>query len=210
MLDSKIKVGIIDLGINNIHSIYNAYLLIGCNVKIISKKENLMKYNIVVLPGVGSFKVAKKKLSEMNIINEINIFLKKKSNNILVGICLGMQLFFDESNEFGSTKGIGLIKGKVLNFNKKKCKTVPHMNWNRILIENKNKFFNKFKGKYFYFVHSYYCKPHEGKKVVSYTYHNGFKFCSMIKKKNIIGLQFHPEKSGVNGLNLLRSINKLV
>ena len=81
MLDSKIKIGIIDLGINNIHSIANAYLLIGCKVKIISKKENLLKYNIIVLPGVGSFKSAIKKLTDMKIIYEIKNFLSKSSNS---------------------------------------------------------------------------------------------------------------------------------
>ena len=210
MLESKINIGIIDLGINNIHSIANAYLLIGCKVKIISKKENLLKYNIIVLPGVGSFKSAIKKLTEMKIIYEIKNFLSKSSNNILVGICLGMQLFFDESLEFGYTKGTGLISGKVLPFNKEKCQTVPHMNWSSILIKKKTKLFSQYSGKKFYFVHSYYCQPLETKQLISQTNHNGQKFCSMIKKKNILGLQFHPEKSGVNGINLLKSINKLI
>jgi len=209
VLDSKIKIGIIDLGINNIHSIANAYLLIGCKVKIISKKENLLKYNIIVLPGVGSFKSAIKKLTDMKIISEIKNFLSKSSNNILVGICLGMQLFFDESLEFGYTKGTGLISGKVLPFNKKKSQTVPHMNWSSILIKKKSKLFSQYSGKKFYFVHSYYCQPLDVEQVISQTNHNGQKFCSMIKKRNIIGLQFHPEKSGVNGINLLKSINKL-
>ncbi len=209
MLDAKIKVGIIDLGINNIHSIVNAYKLIGCNVKVISKKENLSKCNIVVLPGVGSFKSAMKKLTDLKIIFEIKNFLEKNSNNILVGICLGMQLFFDESLEFGYTKGTGLIRGKVLPFSKKKCKTVPHMNWNSIKIKEKTKLFKRYSSKKFYFVHSYYCQPFDLNQSVSQTNHNGQKFCSMVRKENIIGLQFHPEKSGIDGINLLQSINKL-
>lgn len=209
MLDAKIKVGIIDLGINNIHSIVNAYKLIGCNVKVISKTEILSKYNIVVLPGVGSFKSAMKKLTDLKIIFEIKNFLEKNSNNILVGICLGMQLFFDESLEFGYTKGTGLIRGKVLPFSKKKCKTVPHMNWNSIKIKEKTKLFKRYSSKKFYFVHSYYCQPFDLNQSVSQTNHNGQKFCSMVRKENIIGLQFHPEKSGIDGINLLQSINKL-
>ena len=209
MLDSKIRVGIIDLGINNIQSIFNAYQLIGCTVKIISKKENLLKYNIIILPGVGSFKFAIKKLTGMNIIEDIKNFLNKSSNNILLGICLGMQLFFDESYEFGYTKGIGLIRGKVLPFNKNRYNTIPHMNWNSIFIKNKSKIFSKYSEKNFYFVHSYFCQPFDTKQLASYTNHNGHKFCSIIKKQNIIGLQFHPEKSGINGINLLKSINKL-
>tara|TARA_A100001011_G_scaffold374452_1_gene434958 strand:- start:106 stop:738 length:633 start_codon:yes stop_codon:yes gene_type:complete len=209
VLDTKIKVGIIDLGINNIHSIVNAYLLIGCKVKVISKKENLFKYNIIVLPGVGSFKSAIKKLTDMKIIFEIKNFIEKNPNNILVGICLGMQLFFDESLEFGYTKGTGLIRGKVLPFNKKKCKTVPHMNWNSIKIKEKTNLFGRYSGKKFYFVHSYYCQPFDLDQSICQTNHNGQKFCSMVRKENIIGLQFHPEKSGIDGINLLQSINKL-
>ena len=209
MLDCKIKVGIIDLGINNIQSIFNAYQLIGCKVKIISKKENLSKYNIIVLPGVGSFKFAIKKLINMKIVSEIKNFLDKSPNNILVGICLGMQLFFDISYEFGGTKGMGLISGKVLSFNKKKYKTFPHMNWNNILINKKSKLFSRYSGKNFYFVHSYYCQPIDVDHLVSQTDYDGHKFCSIVKKRNIIGLQFHPEKSGINGINLLKSINRL-
>ncbi len=210
MLDSKIKVGIINLEINNIHSISKAYQLIGCKVKIISKKESLLSYNIIVLPGVGSFKSGMKKLKDMKIINEIKEFLNNDSNNILIGICLGMQLLFEESLEFGHTKGLGLLKGKVLPFSKTKLKIVPHMNWNNILIKKRTKLLDKFSGKSFYFVHSYYCQPLDIKQNIFETNYNGQKFCSGIKKDNIIGLQFHPEKSGSNGIDLLKTINRLV
>ncbi|MDC0031503.1 imidazole glycerol phosphate synthase subunit HisH [Candidatus Pelagibacter sp.] len=209
MLGKKIKVGIIDLGINNIHSISNAYKKIGCNINIIRKKENLQKYDIVVLPGVGAYKTAMKKLSDLKIKNEIIKFVEKSSNNYLIGICLGMQLLFDESYEFGHSKGLGLIEGKVLPFDKKICKITPHMNWNTISIKNNSKLFNKFSKKNFYFVHSYFCKPKNQNEIVAQTNHNGYKFCSVVKKKNIIGLQFHPEKSSTIGIDLLKSITKL-
>ena len=210
MLDSKIKVGIVDLGINNTQSIFNAYQSIGCKVKIINKKQNLSNYNIIVLPGVGSFKYGMNKLNSLKIIHDIKKFLDKSPKNYLVGICLGMQLFFDESLEFGRSKGIGIIQGKVLPLDLKKCKKVPHMNWNSILIDKKDKIFSKFSKKNFYFVHSFFCKPLNQSQVIAKTSHNNFKFCSIVKNNNIIGLQFHPEKSGNEGKNVLKTINKLI
>ena len=144
MLDSKIKVGIIDLGINNTQSIFNVYQSIGCKVKIINKKQNLSNYNIIVLPGVGSFKYGMKKLNSLKIKNDIKKFLNKNPKNLLLGICLGMQLFFDESLEFGRSKGMGFIKGKVLPLELKRCKKIPHMNWNKILVEKRSNIFKKF------------------------------------------------------------------
>ena len=210
MLDNKIKVGIIDLGINNTQSIYNAYQSIGCKVKIIKKKQKLTNHNIIVLPGVGSFKYGIKKLNSLEIKNEIKKFLNKSPNNYLVGICLGMQLLFDQSLEFGLTKGMSLIKGKVLPLDLTKSKKVPHMNWNSILVNKKDKVFSKFTKKNFYFVHSFYCKPSKQSQVIAKTSHNNFKFCSIIKNDNIIGLQFHPEKSGNEGIKVLKRINKLI
>ena len=210
MLDKKIRVGIIDLGINNIHSIVNAFKKIKCKVNIISKKENLLKYNIVILPGVGAFKTEIKKLADLKIENEIIKFVENNPKNYLVGICLGMQLLFNESYEFGHSKGLGLIEGKVLPFDKKICKIIPHMNWNTISIKNNKKIFKKFSKKNFYFVHSYFCKPKNSNEIIAQTNHNGYKFCSNVKKKNIIGLQFHPEKSSLIGIDLLKNITKLI
>ncbi len=210
MLDSKIKVGIIDLGINNTQSIFNVYQSIGCKVKIINKKQNLSNYNIIVLPGVGSFKYGMKKLNSLKIKNDIKKFLNKNPKNLLLGICLGMQLFFDESLEFGRSKGMGFIKGKVLPLELKRCKKIPHMNWNTILVEKRSNMFKQFSKKNFYFVHSFFCKPDDKSQIISKTKHNNFRFCSIVNKNNIIGLQFHPEKSGNEGKNLLKAINKLI
>ena len=210
MLDIKIKVGIIDLGINNTQSIFNVYQSIGCKVKIINKKQNLSNYNIIVLPGVGSFKYGMKKLNSLKIKNDIKKFLNKNPKNLLLGICLGMQLFFDESLEFGRSKGMGFIKGKVLPLELKRCKKIPHMNWNTILVEKRSNMFKQFSKKNFYFVHSFFCKPDDKSQIISKTKHNNFRFCSIVNKNNIIGLQFHPEKSGNEGKNLLKAINKLI
>ena len=193
MLDNKIKVGIINLGINNIQSISNAYKTIGCNVKIINNRQKLLNFNIVVLPGVGSFKSGMKKIKSLDLKKILKKFLKKDPKNLLIGICLGMQLLFKSSNEHGITKGMNLIAGKVEPFSKTKVKIIPHMNWNKTKINKRSKL-KRFNNKNFYFVHSFYCNPDDKNNIIGVTEHEKFKFCSILKKNNIIGLQFHPEK----------------
>ncbi len=210
MLDREIKVGIIDLGINNIQSISNAYKTIGCKVQIIKKKQNFSNLNLIILPGVGSYKKGMQKLKLLNIEKDLKNFLSRGPKNIVVGICLGMQLLFDQSFEFGRTKGMKLIKGDVLPFNLKKCKIIPHMNWSKLIKIKKDKIFNEFDKKSFYFVHSFYCIPFDKETIIAKTYHGNFDFASIVKKKNLIGLQFHPEKSGEDGLKVLKQINKLL
>lgn len=210
MLDKKIKVGIIDLGINNIQSISNAYKKIGCKVKIINKKQDFLGFNLIVLPGVGSYKIGMKKLKKLKIEKDLKKFLSSSPKNIVIGICLGMQLLFDQSYEFGKTGGMQLIKGDVLPFNQKKCKKIPHMNWSKLENIKRNKIFDQFDNRNFYFVHSFYCKPFDKDLVIAKTYHDNFDFVSIVKKDNLIGLQFHPEKSGEDGLKILKQINKLL
>jgi len=210
MLDRKIKIGVIDLKINNIQSIVNAYKIIGCNVKIINKPEKLKSYNLIVLPGVGAFKNAKKSLMSSGLETEIKEFVSLNQNKILFGICLGMQLFFEKSYEFGEISGMKLIKGEVKKFNNKICNTIPHMSWNKISLKKKDKKFEKFSNKDFYFVHSYYCEPKDKKNILFTTSHQKFNFCSGVKVNNIFGVQFHPEKSGKHGINFLKSINKFI
>ena len=133
-------------------------------------------------------------------IKEHSIIKKKK----LIGICLGMQLLFKNSKEFGYTKGLGLIDGNVDCLPKGK-ENFPNINWNKINIVNK-KSLNNFNQKYFYFIHSYYCLPKEKKIISSYINYNSKNICSSIYSKNIIGMQFHPEKSGENGINFFKKI----
>ena len=149
MLDRKIKIGVIDLKINNIQSIVNAYKIIGCNVKIINKPEKLKSYNLIVLPGVGAFKNAKKSLMSSGLETEIKEFVSLNQNKILFGICLGMQLFFEKSYEFGEISGMKLIKGEVKKFNNKICETIPHMSWNKISLKKKIRNLKSFQTKIF-------------------------------------------------------------
>ena len=207
MKNSKLRIGIIDLNINNIFSIFKATQVANFKCKIIDKKENYKKYDLIILPGVGSFKEAMKKIKKEDIDKKIYEFIEKNSKK-LFGICLGMQLLFEKSTEFGNTKGLSLISGTVEKFEKKEVKIIPHMNWNKIYFKN---LYNKsmittFNKKNFYFVHSYYCKIKRENNLLTYTKHGNQKFCSSVRHKNILGTQFHPEKSGKIGINFLKKI----
>ena len=209
MKTNKLKIGIIDLKINNIFSIFKAMQVANFEPKIISKKENFKKYDLIILPGVGSFKEGMKKIKKENIDKKIYEFTADQSKKLL-GICLGMQLLFERSAEFGNTRGLNLLRGTVEKFEKKKVKIIPHMNWNKIYFKNfKNSSLIKtFDKKAFYFVHSFYCKIKKKNDLLSYTKHENLNFCSSVRHENILGTQFHPEKSGKIGINFLKEIEK--
>ncbi len=203
--NNKISVGIINLEFHNLFSIFHAIKSLGYKVKIYSLENVNYNSDILILPGVGSFNFAMKKIKKNHIDEKIREFLNRKK--LLFGICLGMQLMFEESNEFVSTKGLGLIAGKVENFPKNKVK-VPHIGWEKIKRTQKINFVSD--EKYYYFVHSYFCKPDNKKKILSLTNYRGFEFCSSIYSENILATQFHPEKSGNAGLNILNNMKKLI
>lgn len=198
------KISLVNLNLNNIFSIYSLCKKLTNKVQIISNSDELDKNtDIIIIPGVGSFKQGMNVLKKNGFaekIKEHSIIKKKK----LIGICLGMQLLFKNSKEFGYTKGLGLIDGNVDRLPKGK-ENFPNINWNKINIVNK-KSLNKFDKKYFYFIHSYYCLPKEKKIISSYINYNSKNICSSIYSKNIIGMQFHPEKSGENGINFFKKI----
>jgi glutamine amidotransferase len=195
---NKIKIGIIDLKINNIYSIYNALRSIGYKTAVVKKK--LDNYDFIILPGVGSFKEGMQSLIKNNLIESLreNVIIKKKN---LIGICLGMQMLFTKSNEGGDTMGLNLIKGNVKRFKKKKNFFIPIIGWYKT-----KSLINVLNNKYFYHIHSYYCQPKDENLIISNTTYNEVSYCSSIQDKNIIAFQFHPEKSGVDGINLLKKI----
>ena len=145
-----------------------------------------------------------KYIKSYGIDNKINNYVSNK-NNFFLGICLGMQLLFEKSSEFKNTKGLGLIKGNVEKLKEDKYNPVPHIGWNNFVNIKKNRF-NLKKENNFYFVHSLYCNPKDKDYVISETKYGKNKFCSAIQANNIIGTQFHPEKSGLSGINLLKMI----
>ena len=142
-------------------------------------------------------------MKNLKINNFIDPILKHaKADKKIIGICLGMQLLFEESFEFGNHLGLGLIEGSVLPFEKKINQRIPHVGWNKVISNNNE--YNSFFGDY-YFVHSYYCNP-KFNSVILFKTNYEISFCSGVKKDNIYGLQFHPEKSHMLGLNLLKKI----
>ena len=151
-----------------------------------------------------------KKIKSENIDKKIYEFVEDNSKKLL-GICLGMQLLFEKSTEFGNTRGLNLLKGTVEKFKKKEVKIVPHMNWNKIYFKNlKNvSTLNLFDKKKFYFVHSFYCRIKKKENLLTYTNHENFKFCSSVRHKNILGTQFH-QKSGKIGINFLKKIENFM
>ena len=195
---NKIKIGIINLEINNLYSIYNAFKNIGYKTRIIKKKID--NFDFIVLPGVGSFKEGMNSLKKNNLIEVLkeNIIIKKKN---IVGICLGMQMLFSKSTEYGNTDGLDLINGNVKKFKKKINFKVPVIGWYKTKSSAK-----QLNNKYFYHTHSYYCDPKKKNLILSSTVYEKISYCSSVRDKNILAFQFHPEKSGLNGINLLKKI----
>ena len=204
----KIKLGIIDLKSHNLFSILQACKNIGYKSSVVNNYSNKLNFDIIILPGVGSFKYAMKYLRQFHLQKKLFEFTLSK-NKLLLGICLGMQLLFEKSDEFGKTKGLELIAGNVKKFNKNKL-IVPHVGWNNIFTINNFFLPSNVLNKKFYFTHSYYCQPKNKYEINTFTKYGNLKFCSSIKKNNIIGTQFHPEKSGEPGLKILKNISNLI
>ncbi len=196
------KIGIISCNVNNLFSISNAFKKLDCLPIISNDKKVLIGCDMLVLPGVGAFNVAMQNIIKQNVDTTISDFLK--TGKIFLGICLGFQLLFEQSEEFKKTKGLGLVKGDVVSLDKNKM-IVPHVGWNNVETTNKNNSIPKNMNS-FYFVHSYYAKPKNLADIFCSTEYGNLKFCSGIKKNNLYGIQFHPEKSGKNGINFLSNL----
>jgi len=205
-------ITIVDYGMGNLKSVANACRLLGKPARISDSPDAIKKAKKIIFPGVGHFGKTVKELKKRKIFNT----LKEKINEGVpfLGICIGMQVLFPESEEAPGIKGLGIIKGKVKRF-KGKDLIVPHMGWNQIKMQSekrKAKSENIFKGvkggSFFYFVHSYYCLPKE-KEVVLTTTDYGIEFASGIHKNNIWAVQFHAEKSQKLGLKVLGNFLKL-
>lgn len=200
-------IGIIDYKMGNIGSIQNMLKRISVKSVISSKIELLNNCDKLILPGVGSFDQGMKNLKNHNFIRFLNDYVIKDKKPIL-GICLGMQLFADNSEE-GDLSGLGWIKGNVKKFNlRKDGLKVPHMGWNNIECKNSKLFLNLPNEKRFYFVHSFFFECKNKENIISTTDY-GINFASSINKQNIWGTQFHPEKSHICGMNLLKNYAKL-
>jgi len=187
---------------------------VGLSSVITSDKNEILDAKVAILPGVGAFGEAMKYLSELKLDDTIFQFVD--SEKPFVGICLGLQLLFDSSEEFGNNSGLGLIKGKVKKFNYYSHNSikypVPQIGWNTIIQVNdtwdNSLLYNNTNGDFMYFVHSYYVAPEDEKIILSKTIYGSIIYCSSIKQKNIFATQFHPEKSGEIGLKIYKNLKK--
>jgi imidazole glycerol-phosphate synthase subunit HisH len=204
------QVVIIDYSLGNLFSVEQAFRAHGANLKVSHDPRDIESADGVVLPGVGAFGEAMRFLSENGLDKAIRMFVEK--GGPFLGICLGMQLLFETSDEFGDNKGLGLIKGTVKKFRPKGGEKliVPHVGWNTINAP-KGRSWDKtiFAGvpdrSYMYFVHSYYCAPESAEVILSQTEYAGIAYCSALEHRNLAGTQFHPEKSGSDGLAIYKN-----
>lgn len=202
------NICIIDYKLGNLFSVNQALLNIGLNPIISSKKEDIQNADALILPGVGAYGDAMKNLKDLELIDPLNEAVANKKP--LMGICLGLQLLFTESEEFGLVKGLDLIKGRVTRFNNVNAegnvRRVPQIGWNTITSPSDKSWANTpFQNieidTYVYFVHSFYIDPSENVGL-SQTNYDGHEYVSSILQDNIFACQFHPEKSGEIGLEI--------
>ena len=198
------KVAIIDYGVGNLRSVEKAFAATGCAAVITANESELRAAERLVLPGVGAFGACMKALSERGFDGLVKE--RALAGTPLLGVCVGMQLLFDESDEFGSTPGLGLLRGRVRRF--ENDLVVPHVGWNRIHQKRRHGLFDGIEdGSFCYFVHSFYCQPADDGVVAGETEYGG-RYASVVADRNICGVQFHPEKSQDVGLRMLRNFSK--
>ena len=200
-------IGVIDYQINNLSSIFHAIKNLNYNPTLLSEYDN-KNYDVLVIPGTGSFDYGMRYLREKGL--ERLIFDHVKKNKLVIAICLGFQLLFDKSYENGENNGLGIFDGEVIPFVNNYEK--PKIGWSKLSLKeniySSTHINDKLKNNYFYHVHSYYVNTNNSDIVLTYSYNKELKYISSICKNNIYGFQFHPEKSGTNGINLLDSILK--
>ncbi|WP_396170208.1 imidazole glycerol phosphate synthase subunit HisH [Flavobacterium sp.] len=212
------KVIIIDYQLGNLFSVKQACDTVGINAEISSDREEILNADALILPGVGAFIEAMNNLKFFGLDTAIQN--KVKGGTPIFGICLGQQLLFTESEEFGAGKGLDLISGIIKrfpeSFEERKIK-VPHIAWNTI-FSNKQEWGNSALrnldiNDFMYFIHSYYVKPNDDSCILTLTNYDGIEFCSSVLKNNIFATQFHPEKSAEKGISIYKNwalINNLL
>ena len=202
-------IAIVDYNMGNLASVQNAFAKLGKETVVESNPAKFKDYDKLILPGVGAFGDAMQHLSERNMIEPLKEFAA--SEKPMIGICLGMQLLFESSNEFGQNEGLGLIKGHVKAFDESKFSEplkVPHMGWNRMFTKEHPLFVGLDDEHYLYFVHTYHVTCTDEEDIIGSTEY-GYTFTSAVAHKNIMGIQPHPEKSHENGLKILENFIKL-
>jgi glutamine amidotransferase len=195
------QVAIIDYGVGNLRSVEKAFAATGCEAVVSSDECELGKAERLVLPGVGAFAACMKALSEHGL--EQLVRDRVADGTPLLGVCVGMQMLFEESDEFGQTAGLGMLPGRVRRFGDDLV--VPQVGWNQIKQRRRHPLFAQIEDEaFFYFVHSFYCEPVETETVIGETEYGG-NYPSVVAHENICGVQFHPEKSQTVGLRMLHN-----
>ncbi len=198
-------ITVIDYGMGNLRSVARALELSGGSVKVSSSARDILQADSVVLPGVGAFSKGMMNLNAMGLTSALMEAIN--TGKPFLGICLGMQLMYEGSEEGPACPGLGVFKGKVKRFDSRV--RVPHVGWNTVRTEGGNPLFKGIdQGDYFYFVHSYYAAPKADEFTTGRTVY-GDEFASAIRRKNVYLTQFHPEKSQEKGMRLLRNFCKL-
>lgn len=204
-------IAIIDYGVGNLFSISRSLSFIGMECVVTDKKSVISSASHIVLPGVGAFGDAIRKLEATGLLPALYDCIKRGIP--LLGVCLGMQLLFEKSHEYGEYKGLGLLKGEIYSMNhdlkaKGYNNKIPHMGWNALNIKNQSEILKYTKtGDHMYFVHSFYAKNCEDSLTATVEY--GIEVPAVVTSENVYGCQFHPEKSGDSGLKILKAFGEL-
>ena len=193
------RVAIIDYGVGNLRSVEKAFAATGQEAIVTSNKVELQKAERLVLPGVGAFAACMSALHEYGLVD---LVLERVKDGVpMLGVCVGMQMLFEGSEEFGKSEGLGLLKGRVRRFSDDLI--VPQAGWNRIHQNRQHALFSGIvDDSFFYFVHSYFCEPEDDELIVGETSY-GRNYASVVASRNVCGVQFHPEKSQAVGLKML-------
>ena len=200
-------IAIIDYDAGNLRSVEKALLSLGETPVITRDRKTILKADKVILPGVGSFGDAMGKLKQYDLVDVICETVDQGTP--FLGICLGLQLLFDESDEAPGVKGLGVLKGKILRIPEGEGRKIPHMGWNSLSLQNGGRLFEGLSGEpYVYFVHSYYLKAAD-ERIVTAAAEYGTYIHASVEQGNVFACQFHPEKSGDVGLQILKNFVEL-
>lgn len=209
------KIVVIDYGIGNVKSMVNAFENLGVEAVLTGDEQEIMAADAVILPGVGAFKHGMDNLIERNLVPVIHNYVA--TGKPFLGVCLGMQMLMEESEEFGRSKGLGLIEGsvKIIPLLSDTTEKLPHVSWNELIEPTKGRWNDTIlsttkDGTDMYFVHSFAAIPNHQTDVLASCNYGNLNFCAAVHKKNIYGTQFHPEKSGIFGLRILEEFIKLI
>jgi glutamine amidotransferase len=202
------NVVIVDYGMGNLRSVEKALEKVGVPAVVSSHRDDVLNATALVVPGVGAFGDAMEELSRLDLVVPLR---QRAADGVpILGICLGLQIFFEESEEAPGVPGLGLVQGRVRRFSPAAGLKIPHMGWNALNIRAGTRLFEGVPdGAYVYFVHSYFVAPTD-EQVVAATTAYGVRFAAAIETRNIFGVQFHPEKSQRTGLNILANFGRII